>query len=571
MTRRSALTLSLALVLAACSQAAAPNGDGTAPANTTGAGSGPQASTTDGGGTAVPSPTGGTLTCWTAPAAAGDSGITFSDQTEAMGLVQPFVGMYGHSAIWGDFDGDDRPDLYVGTFADRDAADYMLRGAQGPSPDRLVMTGAGSFTLASNLPDMFSRTSGGAVADLDVDGDLDLVVSRNYDDDSASAPPSQVLRNDGGILVPLDGGGLPTQFGGRSVGVLDFDRDGLPDLFIAEDSFSGGSGVLLRNRGGLTFEDATQAAGLPPDLHGLGVSVADLNGDGSQDLFVSGSNRLFVANGDGTFREADSTVFRWQTFSDEDLVAGSSVADVNRDGLLDIVVGQHFNSTVDQGNKVPVRLYLNRGADGSGAPAFEDVTEAAGLVGLPTKAPHVELNDFDNDGWPDLYTTASSTEGSRPAVFRHEGLEGDVPRFSAPGGLGSPQYWVAGPSSDVDRDGRLDVFMVEWEPALPSLLMHNESGSGHWLEVSVGPEEAFGLGWRVEVYRPGGIGDPASLLGAREITVTQGYSAGVAPTAHFGLGEETTVDVRLTPPGEGPSDLAGVAADQHIRFPSGCA
>jgi hypothetical protein len=102
--------------------------------------------------------------------------------------------------------------------------------------------------------------------------------------------------------------------------------------------------------------------------------------------------------------------------------------------------------------------------------------------------------------------------------------------------------------------------------------MRNESGSGHWLEVSVGAEHAFGLGWRVEVYRAGGIGDPAGLLGAREITVTQGYSAGVAPTAHFGLGEDTAVDVRLIPPGgAGPSDLPGVVADQHIRYPSGCA
>ena len=98
------------------------------------------------------------------------------------------------------------------------------------------------------------------------------------------------------------------------------------------------------------------------------MSVADLTGDGYSELFVSGSNRLFVAVGDGTFREADSSVFRWQFFGEEDLVAGSSIADVNRDGLLDIAVGQHFNSTVDQGTRVPVRLYLNRGLDPSGNP-----------------------------------------------------------------------------------------------------------------------------------------------------------------------------------------------------------
>jgi hypothetical protein len=419
---------------------------------------------------------------------------------------------------------------------------------------------------------MFTRTSGGAVADLDVDGDLDLVVARNYDDDTPDAPSTQVLRNDEGVLVPIAGSGMPTQFGGRSVSVLDYDVDGLPDLFIAEDRFSGGSSVLLRNLGGLAFEDATAAAGLPPDVHGLGAAVADLTGDGYQDLIVSGSNRLFVAVGDGTFREADSSVFAWQIFGPEDDVAGVSIADVNRDGLLDVAIGQHFNSTVDDGRQVAVRLYLNRGTDGTGNPGFDDVTEAAGLIGLPTKAPHVEINDFDNDGWPDLLTTASASNATAPAVFRHTGLDGDVPTFAAPEGLGNPQYWVAGPTADFDRDGRLDLLLVEWEPSLPSLLMRNETDSGNWLEVSVGSRDQFGLGWRVEVYRSGGLGDPASLLGAREITVTQGYSAGVAPIAHFGLGDETEVDLRLAPPGGAePRVVERVTANQHVRVPDGCA
>ena len=157
-------------------------------------------------------------------------------------------------------------------------------------------------------------------------------------------------------------------------------------------------------------------------------------------------------------------------------------------------------------------------------------------------------------------------------MFRHQGLEGDIPTFAVPEGLGSPQYWIAGPTADVDQDGRLDVFLVEWEPSLPSLMLKNESGSGHWLEISVGAEYGFGVGWKVEVYRAGEAGEPDALLGAREITVTQGYSSGVAPVAHFGLGDVTSVDIRLSPPVTGdPAILAGIASDQHIRFPGGCA
>lgn len=511
------------------------------------------------------------LACWSSPPASGEKGIVFSDHTETLGLVAPLTGIYGHAAVWGDLTGDGYVDLFVGTFADRDDEDYQVRGAPGPAPDRLLSReGDGPFQPVEGFGDMFTRTSGGAVADLDGDGDLDLILSRNWDDDNPDAPATQIMRNDGSSFtaVPLDP--LPGEFGGRSVGVIDYNADGLLDLVIVEDRWSGGRSTLLENRGDLVFEDVTVAAGIPAGVHGLGVAVADLNGDGAQDLFISGSNRLFIANGDGSFTEIDSSVFAWQVYDDEDDVAGVSVADVNRDGLLDVLIGQHYNSTVDDGRLVPVRLYLNRGNDGAGSPTFEDVTEATGLVGLPTKAPHVEINDLDNDGWPDLVTTASAGDGTVPAVFKHNGLSGDVPTFSVPDGLGSAQYWVAGPTADVDRDGRLDILLVEWEPALPSLLLRNESASGNWLEVSVGPDRSFGIGWLVEVFESGGLDEPEALLGAREITVTQGYSAGVAPTAHFGLGDVTAVDVRLTAPGGETHEITGLEANQHARFPDGC-
>ena len=503
----------------------------------------------------------GDLSCWTAAPGGGEATIGFSDQTEALGMVTPLIGMYGHAGVWGDFNDDERPDLFMGTFADRDTEIYQARGADGPAPDQLLLSSDASFSADESLPDMFARTSGGTTADLDGDGDLDLIVSRNWDDDLPSAPGTQVLRNDDGSLVPA-GTGLPAQLGGRSVAVLDYDLDDRLDLFLTADE---GGSVLLHNEGDLVFTDVTAASGFPQDLVGLGVAVGDVTGDRRQDIFVAGSNQLFVADGE-SFRPTDSSVFAWPPIGEEDLVTGASIADVNRDGMLDIAVGHHFNSTVDDGASVPVRLFLNRGEA-----QFEEVTEAAGLVGLPTKGPHVELNDMDNDGWPDLIATASAGDGTRPAVFRHTGLNGDIPTFSTPEGLGSPQYWVAGPTADIDRDGRLDVFLVEFDPSLPSLMLRNETASGHWLEVSVGHESGHGIGWRVEVYEAGAAGDPSALLGAREITTTQGYSSGVAPVAHFGLGESERVDVRLVAPGDSdPVVLADVGADQRLRYPTGC-
>ncbi len=565
--KRLAAVLALLLVAAACSGATA---DTVVPARES-------APTNDASGTAATAPpaagsetTGDGITCWAAPAAGGSPGTTFEDVTAAWGLIDPLTGMRGHAAAWGEVGAAHRADLFVGTFATARSDIYVERGATGPSPDRLLTDDGEGFAMDSGFPQSFGRTSGAAFADLDGDGDHDLVVSRNAAERDQEGAPTQVLENTGSGFAIVPDAGIDPTLGGRSVGVLDVDEDGLLDLVIIEDRYRGGSSRLYRNLGDLRFEDATTALGLGDDVEGLGIATGDLNNDGHTDVFVAGSNRLFVGTG-SRLAEADGAALQWETFGNEDDVAGAAIADVNRDGWLDLVVGHHYNSTLSQGQQVPVRLYLNRTRDAGAAPVLEDVTEAAGLIGLPTKAPHVELADLDNDGWPDIVTTASADDGMRPAVFRHLGLVDGVPRFEAPSGLGAAQYWVTGPTADVDHDGRLDILLVEWEPSLPSLLLHNTSASGHWLEVSVGPEFGGGVGTRVDIYAAGGAGDSAALLGSREIVASLGYTAGVLQVAHFGLGDATTVDVIVTPPrGAEPVTVDGVAADQHIRLPGGC-
>jgi enediyne biosynthesis protein E4 len=580
---RRALVAAVALALSACSpegatevpapttvdqsSQAVPTESETGTAPTTTPGTSPTTSAPDD--SATPS---GSLssTCWTAPVQPAGGGIVFEDATEAFGLVEPLTGMMGHAAAWADVDGDREVDLFVGTFANRPVEDYQVRGADGPGPDRVLLGRSGGFTDLGMDAEL-GRTSGAVFADLDLDGDVDLVISRNpRPGRERGEAPSTVYRNDDGTFVEVADAGLDPALGGRSIGVLDIDSDGLPDLILLEDKWTGGSTAVYRNLGGLRFVDATAEFGFPDDVHGLGIATADINGDGLTDVVIGGSNRVFVGTGEG-LREIPGAIPEWEVFGNEDDVAGASIADVNGDGWPDLVLGHHYNSTLSRGTLVPIRLYLNRTGEIGGLPVFEDVTDRAGLIGLPTKAPHVAFVDLDNDGLIDILTSASAADGTLPAVFRNTGIVDGVPVFEAPAGLGSPQYWVAMPTADVDRDGRIDTLGVEWEPSLRSPLFHNRSASGHWLQVSVDETLGGGPGTVVAVYEEGGAEDPDRLLGVREITLSQGYSAGNEALAHFGLGSQSTVDVVVTPPlGAEPIVLASVGADQHLRLPNGC-
>ncbi len=208
-------------------------------------------------------------------------------------------------------------------------------------------------------------------------------------------------------------------------------------------------------------------------------------------------------------------------------------------------------------SEVPVRVFLGT-EDGM----LVDATQDIGMTPLPTLAPHVEIADMDNDGWPDIVTTASAENGTAPAVYHNTG---ETPlRFEISAGLGSDQYWIGGPITDFDHDGRLDMFAVEWEPALPSILFRNRGASGHWLEVSV-DEPGGGIGYQVAAYAPND-----ELIGIQEVGVGGGYSSGHLPVTHFGLGAEAAARVTITDRLGAVVDVGEIAADQHIRWPDGC-
>jgi hypothetical protein len=544
------------------------------------------------------------LSCAAPLAAQPKSSFTFRDVTEETGLWPHVSGIAGHGAGWGDVDGSGFPSLYVGTFGD---APY------GSKPHQFFRNIKGKFKLDDQKHlQIVGRASGAVFADFDNDGQLDLYVSNHAIDGKPYkmphfSTPNSLFRNAGGGKfndVSAGAGCCPTDFPARSVAVLDFDGDGLLDLLVGECFFQGGKGRsrLFRNLGGMKFKDVTQQVGLPEKMTGFGVAAGDLNGDGRPDIFLAGrygGNRLFLNDGAGRFRElpASHADFSWK-YSDtpDDTPCGVCFGDVNRDGLLDIVIGQHFDRPWNKGG-VPVRMYVNRGIGADKLPRFEDVTEMVGLVPLPMKAPHVELQDFDNDGWPDLYVSIVQFAAGKPhpVIFKHQGMKDGLPRFQADAlsvndfptaedrGLADlgkffdkmvrekkVVYMASGPSADYDRDGKIDMFLPNWWVALRSPLLRNETPGGNWLQVAVQGGKGvnrMGVGARVRIYEPGKLGQPAALLGAREIAVGFGYGSGQEAIAHFGLGKFDQCDIEvLLPHGKGKLERKRVQANQRVTI-----
>ncbi|MCY4398285.1 MAG: CRTAC1 family protein [Gemmatimonadetes bacterium] len=230
---------------------------------------------------------------------------------------------------------------------------------------------------------------------------------------------------------------------GSGAAFLDYDGDGSPDLLLVNSDWwprHEGSGErptqrLYRNLGDGRFEDRTAAAGLALSFYGMGAAVADYDGDGDPDIYLTavGPNRL-LRNDGGTFTDVTAI-----TGVDGDLPegppawsTGAAWVDVDLDGWLDLYVCNYVRwtpetdlfTTLDGMTKSyatpqhyegeSCRLYRNAGSGGR----FADISEAAGVLNPNGKSLGVAVTDFNSDGWPDL-VVANDTQ--RNFLYRNEG------------------------------------------------------------------------------------------------------------------------------------------------------
>ncbi|MFQ6615341.1 MAG: CRTAC1 family protein [Fidelibacterota bacterium] len=262
---------------------------------------------------------------------------------------------------------------------------------------------------------------------------------------------------------------------------LDYDRDGDWDLYLVNCQGGGEvTNALYENRGNGTFSRRTSDCGVLDPGEGMAVSVADYNNDAYPDLFVTnyGDFLLYRNDRDNTFTDVTDEAFpegvkdRWY--------GGSCWGDYDRDGNLDLYVLGYVDFShrprntslrfpMDFGG-VPNTLYRSNG-DGT----FTDVTDLAGLVDAARKSMQCTFNDFNGDGWPDLFVT-NDTDANGLYLNRKDGT---FKAFSGPSGLSTTDGSMGVAVGDFNGDGKVDLIYTNYAAEVNVLaqLEDNESSN----------------------------------------------------------------------------------------------
>jgi hypothetical protein len=179
---------------------------------------------------------------------------------------------------------------------------------------------------------------------------------------------------------------------------------------------------------------------------------------------------------------------------------------------------------------------------------------------------------MDNDGRRDIVLSVIYRDDRgriQPVVLRNLTSRRGTLRFSKPPFERMVGYYAAAPTTDYDRDGRIDIFLASWFEHLPNYLFRNVTEAGNWLTVRVDgrgkKRNAMGIGAVVRVYAAGHLGEERHLIGRHDIVIGTGYASGDEAAAHFGLGQADRCDLEVRW-GTTKVRRTGVAVNQVVRM-----
>lgn len=454
-------------------------------------------------------------------------------------------------------------------------------------------------------------TQGAVFVDVNNDGWLDLYVTR-------IAAPNLLYINqrDGTFKEEAALRGLAVNDACGAAAFCDYDRDGYLDLFLQtnlRDAIAhpqGQRNYLFHNRGDGFFVDVTNAAGIKGEAQGHSATWWDYDQDGWPDLYVANDfapeDKLYHNNRDGTFTDTINQVVPHTPHSS----MGADFGDVNNDGLIDMFVTDMAatNRQKDQRGMANIRALLNGAPEdpaaipqymhnalflNTGTGFCQEAAFLAGVAGTDWTW-SARFEDLDNDGRLDLYVTngmvrelhnvdliksiagrdapservqvekTSPTLAERNLAYRNLG---DL-RFEEMGkawGLDQVGVSFGAAFADFDGDGDLDLVFANYQAGVT--VLRNDCNRGHRVIFALRgtTSNRFGVGATLRI-------ETASGVQVRQLVLVRGYLSSSEPIVHFGLGEDTTIK-RLTvewPSGHSQS-FTDLAVDRRftITEPSG--